>query len=109
MMLKKWCMSEVYWIDLKCLSVCCSWDLNYAKLFENMSCWIVYILWRNYALNDFKVFDETLDCLVLREHDLAKHDFTVWYSNETYTDQVQSIEHVDRAYIQQQLNRSRMQ
>jgi hypothetical protein len=46
------------------------------------------------VLNDFKVFDEILDCLVLREHCLAKHDLTAWYSSETYTDQAQSIEHV---------------
>jgi hypothetical protein len=58
------------------------------KLFENMSCWTVYILWRKHDLNDFKVFNEMLDCLVLREHDLAKHDFTTWYSSERYTDQV---------------------
>jgi hypothetical protein len=36
----------------------------------------VYILWRNYNFNDFKVFDKMLDCLVLREHDLA----TAWFS-----------------------------
>jgi len=38
-MFKKWCKSEMCRIYLKCLSMCCGWDLNYAKLFENMSCW----------------------------------------------------------------------
>jgi len=52
------------------------------------------ILCVKYDLNDSKVFDEILDCLVLREHSLAKHDLTAWYSSETYTDQAQSIEHV---------------
>jgi hypothetical protein len=36
----------------------------------------VYVLWRNYDFNDFKVFDKMLDCLVLREHDLA----IAWFS-----------------------------
>jgi len=37
--------------------------------------------------------NEMLDCLVLREYGLAKHDFLAWYSSETYTDQAQSTEH----------------
>jgi hypothetical protein len=40
-------------------------------------------------LNDFKVFHKILDCLVLREHCLAKHDLTV----VKHTNQAQSIEH----------------
>jgi hypothetical protein len=39
MMFKNLCMSKMCWIDLKCVSVYCGWDLNYVKLFENMSCW----------------------------------------------------------------------
>jgi hypothetical protein len=63
---------EECWIDLKCLSVCCNWDLNYANCLRTCHVETVYVLWRNYDLNDFKVFDEMLDGLVLREHDLAK-------------------------------------
>ncbi len=40
-------------------------------------------------LNDFQVFDKILDCLVLREHFLAKHDLTV----VKHTNQARSIEH----------------
>jgi hypothetical protein len=72
MMFKNWCMSEIFWIDLKCLSVCCSWDLNYANCLRTCHVETVYILWSKYDLNDFKVFDEMLNCLVLRWHDLAK-------------------------------------
>jgi hypothetical protein len=35
------------------------------------------ILYVKHDLNDFQVFDKILDCLVLREHFLAKHDLTV--------------------------------
>jgi len=56
----------------KCLSVCCGWDLNYANCLRTCHVETVYVLWRNYDLNDFKVFDEILDSLVLREHDLTK-------------------------------------
>jgi hypothetical protein len=65
-------MSEECWIDLKCLSVCCGWDLNYANCLRVCHVETCYVLWINYDLNDFKVFDEMLDDLVLREHDLAK-------------------------------------
>jgi hypothetical protein len=57
----------------------------------------VYVLWRNYVLNDFKVFGEIIKCwtcLVLREQDLVIAWFLAWYSSETYTGQAQSIEHV---------------
>jgi hypothetical protein len=54
-------MSEMCWIDLKCLSVCCGWDLNYANCLRTCNVATVYVLWRNYDLNDFKVFDEMLD------------------------------------------------
>jgi hypothetical protein len=56
-MFKNWCMSEVCWIDLNCLSVCYGWDLNYANCLRTYHVETVYVLWRNYDLNDFKVFD----------------------------------------------------
>jgi hypothetical protein len=75
MTFKNWCMSEMCWIDLKCLSVCCGWDLNYANCLRICYVETVYVLWRNYDFNDFKVFDKMLDWLVLRKHDLV----TVWF------------------------------
>jgi hypothetical protein len=121
-MFKKWCKSEMCWIDLKCLSIftykkkkClstfCGWDLNYANCLRTCHVetyyvlWnyvlnlrtchveIVYVLWRNYDFNDFKVFDKMLDWLVLRERD----SIIAWYSSETYTWRTEhracSIEH----------------
>jgi len=55
MIFKKWCMSEECWIDLKCLSVCCGWDL-----------------WRNYDLNDFKMLIKMLDLFSFKR---------TWFSN----------------------------
>jgi hypothetical protein len=72
MMFKKWCKSEMCWIDLKCLSMCCGWNLNYANCLRTCHVETVYVLWRNYVLNDFKVFDEMLD--------LFSFDGT-WFSN----------------------------
>jgi len=68
-------MSKKCWIVLKCLSVWCAWNLNYANCLIKCHVETVYVLWRNYVLNDFKVFDEMLDCLVLREHGLV----TTWF------------------------------
>jgi hypothetical protein len=60
------------------------------------------IVWDHVMLKLFMFFEETMfwmiskylmkcwTCLVLRELDLV----TVWYSSETYTGQVQSIEDV---------------
>jgi hypothetical protein len=44
----------------------------------------VYVLWRNYNFNDFKVFDKMLDCLVLREHDLASTKHRACIIEHTY-------------------------
>jgi hypothetical protein len=64
------------------------------------------IVWEHVIFKLFIFYEETMIwmiskclmkywiCLALREHDLAKHDFTTWYSSETYTDQAQSIDHV---------------
>jgi hypothetical protein len=71
-MFKNWCMSEECWIDLKCLSVCCGCDLNYANCLRTCHVETVYVLWINNDLNNCKMFDEMLDGLVLREHNLAK-------------------------------------
>jgi hypothetical protein len=72
MIFKKWCMSEECWIDLKCLSVCCGWDLNYANCFRTCHVETVYILWRNYDLNDFKVLIKMLDLFSFKR---------TWFSN----------------------------
>jgi hypothetical protein len=64
-------MSEVCWIDLKGLSVCYSWDLSYANCLRTCHVETIYVLWRNYDLNNFKVFDE----MFLRKHDLT----TAWF------------------------------
>jgi hypothetical protein len=66
-MFKKWCKSEMCWIDLKCLSMFCGWDLNYANCLRTCHIETGYVLWRNYVLNDFKVFDKCWVCLILRE------------------------------------------
>jgi hypothetical protein len=72
MIFKKWCMSEECWIDLKCLSVCCGWDLNYANCLRTCHVETVYILWRNYDLNDFKVLIKMLDLFSFKR---------TWFSN----------------------------
>jgi hypothetical protein len=72
MLFKNWCMSEKCWIVLKCLSVCCGWNLNYANSMRTCHVEIVYVLWRNYDLNDFKVFDEMLDLFSFKG---------TWFSN----------------------------
>jgi hypothetical protein len=72
MVFKKWYMSEKYWIDLKCLSMFCSWDLNYANCLRTCHVETVYVLWRNYVLNDFKEFDEILDLFSFKG---------IWFSN----------------------------
>jgi hypothetical protein len=46
----KWCMNERCWIDLKCLNVCCGWDLNYAKKNDKITYWLVYRIWRKHDL-----------------------------------------------------------
>jgi hypothetical protein len=74
MIFKKWCMSEVCWIDLKCLSVCCGWDLNYANCLRTCHVETVYVLWKNYDFNDFKVFDKMLDLFSFKG---------TWISNST--------------------------
>jgi hypothetical protein len=43
------------------LSVCCGWDLNYANCLRTCHVETVYVLRKNYDLNDFKVVDEILD------------------------------------------------
>jgi hypothetical protein len=72
MIFKKWCMSEECWIDLKCLSVCCGWDLNYANCLRTCHVETVYILWRNYDLNDFKMLIKMLDLFSFKR---------TWFSN----------------------------
>jgi len=65
MMFKKWCMSEECWIDLKCLSVCCGWDLNYEIVWEHVMLNCLYFMkkawfewfqsvWWNVGLFSFK-------------------------------------------------------
>jgi hypothetical protein len=89
-MFKNWCKSEMCWIDLKCLSMFCGWDLNYANCLRTChietvyvlwnyvlslrTCHVetVYVLWRNWVLNDFKVFDEMLDLFSFKR---------MWFSN----------------------------
>jgi len=71
-MIKKWSMSEKCWINLKCLSVSCGWDLNYANYLRTCHVDTVYVLWRNYVLNDFKVYDEMLDLFSFKR---------TWFSN----------------------------
>jgi len=93
-MFKNWCMSEECWIDLKCLSVCCGWDLNYANCLRTCHVELFMFYEESMSWMISKCYDKMLDCLVLREHCLAKHDLTAWYSSETYTDQTQSIEHI---------------
>jgi len=72
MMFKNWCMSEMCWMDLKCLSIWCGWDLNYSNCLRTCHIETVYVLWRNYDLNDFKVFDELLDLFSFKG---------TWFSN----------------------------
>jgi hypothetical protein len=50
----------------------CGWDLNYANCLITCHVEIVYILWRNYDFNDFKVFDKMLDLFSFKR---------TWFSN----------------------------
>jgi hypothetical protein len=62
-------------IDLKCLRMFCGWDLNYANCLRTYHVETVYVLWRNYVLNDFKVLDKMLDLFSVKRRDLA----TAWF------------------------------
>jgi len=92
-MFKNWCMSEKCWIALKCLSVCCGWDLNYANCLRTCHVETVYVLWRNYVLNDFKVLHKMLDLFSFRVAWFSNCMISAWYSSEIYTGQAQNIEH----------------
>jgi len=85
-------MSEMCLINLKGLSVCCSWDLSYANCLRTCHVETIYVLWRNYDLNNFKVFDEMLYLFSFKKI-WFDNCMILWYKSETYTCQAQSIEH----------------